>query len=168
MNPRWKAWADAEGLTEQQATAEPWRFTQWVDRHLVEWAKSEGFVADPHFDPPGSGVVVRTQAEANQAALTQRGGQDRFTKYLQDAALEESTTVHLLTPDCRSAQCGRRSGRRDADINWVTCGDCLEQHARLTESDEGDSVPERHHYVFEREFVQDLQAWRRRNSKEKP
>lgn len=80
MNPRWIAWRRAEGLTAPEAVKEPWAFMLWVDKHLTIWAKSVGFESDPSLS---LGVVVRTQTEANRAALAQKGGQDAFTAYLE-------------------------------------------------------------------------------------
>lgn len=83
MNPRWAEWVRVARLTDEEARASTWRFTQWISRHLTEWAKSEGYVADLRCDPRGSGVVIRTQTEANRAALSAEGGHVRFTTYLQ-------------------------------------------------------------------------------------
>ena len=40
--------------------------------------------------------------------------------------------VHLLAPDCKTSQCGV-AGRSDADINFVTCQVCIDQHTIIQE-----------------------------------
>jgi hypothetical protein len=44
-------------------------------------------------------------------------------------------SVHLLTTDCKSTACGvdtQAAGGSDADINFVTCERCIEEHDRAT------------------------------------
>lgn len=82
MNPRWLAWTKAEGLTAEEAKRAPWEFMMWIDKHITEWAKANGYVSDLRLS---HGVVVRTQAEANRAALSQLG-HDAFTAYLEGIA----------------------------------------------------------------------------------
>lgn len=86
MNPRWLAWIKAEGLTVEEAKRTPWEFMLWIDKHITAWAKSEGYVSDLSLR---HGVVVRTQVEANRAALSQLG-HDAFTAYLEAVAEEVS------------------------------------------------------------------------------
>ena len=53
-------------------------FTTWVHERLTKWARENGFSSDPTL---WHGVQVRTQAEANSAALICLG-QDAFDVWL--------------------------------------------------------------------------------------